>query len=109
MCLLLGALAWLFVRMELRVTVTDAALEIHFAPFVRRVLAWNEIASSRARTYRPIREFGGWGIRFGRGGARAYNVSGNRGVELTLRDGKRILIGSQRADDLAAAIDARLR
>jgi hypothetical protein len=31
-------------------------------------------------------------------------VSGNRGVEITLANGKRVLIGSQRSEDLAAAI-----
>jgi hypothetical protein len=42
-------------------------------------------------------------VRFGPRG-RAYNVSGNRGVEITLANGKRVLIGSQRSDELAAAI-----
>ncbi|MBW8868301.1 MAG: hypothetical protein JF610_13410, partial [Acidobacteria bacterium] len=44
-----------------------------------------------------------WGLRFGRRG-RAYSISGNRGVELTLADGRRVMIGSQRADELAAAL-----
>jgi hypothetical protein len=34
----------------------------------------------------------------------AYNVRGDRGVQLVLRDGRRVLIGSQRADELAKAI-----
>jgi hypothetical protein len=34
----------------------------------------------------------------------AYNVRGDQGVELTLRDGRRVLIGTQRATELAAAI-----
>jgi hypothetical protein len=34
----------------------------------------------------------------------AYNVSGNRGVQLEFSNGKRLLIGSQRPEDLAAAI-----
>jgi hypothetical protein len=34
----------------------------------------------------------------------AYNVRGNRGVQLELANGKRILIGSQRAEELAGAI-----
>ena len=63
----------------------------------------NEIVVARARTYSPLREYGGWGLR-GWGTSRAYNVSGNRGVELTLQDGSSIMIGSQRADELAQAI-----
>ncbi len=34
-----------------------------------------------ARKYRPIREYGGWGIRYGWNG-RAYSTSGNEGVQL---------------------------
>ena len=47
---------------------------------------------------------GGWGFRWGSSG-RAYNLRGNRGVQLTLADGGRLLLGSQRADELAAAIE----
>lgn len=65
----------------------------------------SEIAHFEARTYSPLREYGGWGIR-GFGSNRAYNVSGNHGVELVLKDGRKVLIGSQRADDLALAIAA---
>ena len=38
----------------------------------------------------------------------AYNVRGDRGALLTLADGRTVLIGSQRADELAAAIRDRL-
>ena len=34
----------------------------------------------------------------------AYNVSGNQGVELTLRDGRQVMLGSQRPQELADAI-----
>lgn len=54
-------------------------------------------------SYRPIKDYGGWGIRYGRG-SKAYNVSGDRGVMLELSDGQRLLIGSQKPDDLVNAI-----
>lgn len=63
----------------------------------------DEIASAEVRTYRPIREYGGWGLRYGPGGW-AYNARGDRGVQLVLRDGRRVLIGSGRAEELLAAI-----
>jgi hypothetical protein len=100
-------LAALFFCMRLDVAVGDDGVRIRFPPIVNRTIAFDDIRSCVARTYRPIWEYGGWGIRFGPSGT-AYNVSGNRGVQLTLRNGKRILIGSQRADELAAAISAHL-
>jgi hypothetical protein len=57
-----------------------------------------------ARKYRPILEYGGWGIRCGWKGGRAYNVSGNEGVQLVFKNGKRLLIGSKEAYGLEAAI-----
>ena len=49
-----------------------------------------------------------WGIR-GLGRNRAYNVSGDRGVELLLADGRKVLIGSLRPDELEQAIVAARR
>lgn len=62
-----------------------------------------DIAACEARTYRPLLEYGGWGIRWGPGGW-AYNVKGNEGVQLVLSAGRRLLIGSQHSDELAEAI-----
>lgn len=98
-------IACLFFFSRLETTVYRNRLVIRFRPFhIRgRVFAMDEIEEAEAREYRPILEYGGWGIRYGLSGM-AYNVSGNRGVQLSLRDGRRVLIGSQRADELAAAI-----
>lgn len=90
---------------RLVVEVRGDGLYFRYYPFHRRFhrIAFEEIAKVEARTYRPILEYGGWGIRWGRGG-KAYNVSGKRGVQLELTNGSRILFGSQRADELAGAI-----
>lgn len=100
-------LLWLLYRMELDVRVEPDALHVRFWPFIRRRLPYPDIRSAEARAYSPLGEYGGWGIRYGRAG-KAYNVSGSQGVQLALRSGERLLLGSQRADELAAAIRARL-
>jgi hypothetical protein len=50
-------------------------------------------------TYDPILDYGGWGIKYNRHG-KAYNVSGNKGLQLYLKNGKRILIGTQKESEL---------
>ena len=40
---------------------------------------------------------------------KAYNVSGNRGVQLKLSTGNGLLIGSQRPEELAQAIQEGMR
>jgi hypothetical protein len=112
-------LLWLLVGVTLPLMMATARLEtevrsdgirLRYPPFLRtpRHVHPLSIARCEARTYHPIREYGGWGIRwwFGR---MAYNVRGNRGVELELMDGRMLMIGSQRADELAGAVRASMR
>ncbi len=97
-------LPWLLFSLRLVTRLEPSQLVIRFRPLLTRKILLRDIASCEALTYRPLREYGGWGIRYSARHGRAYNVSGNRGVQLELVDGHRILIGSQRADELAEVI-----
>ena len=103
------AVVWLFVSCRLTVEVRSDGVHARFAPLHRRerVIPPGRIASHRACNYRPIREYGGWGVRRGRGGW-AYNVRGDRGVRLELTDGTHLLLGSARPEELDRAIAAML-
>jgi len=92
--------------MKLITEVRSDGLYIRFYPMSQRVVAYETITSCVPITYSPSREYGGWGIRWGRSG-RAYNVSGNQGVQLKLSDEKPMLLGSQRPGELANAINAQ--
>jgi hypothetical protein len=111
MIVVLGvALAWLGLRGELVAEVRRDALCVQHFPLTRRhCFPYDQTVSAQARTYKPLREFGGYGVRWGLlGRGKAYNVSGNQGVQLVFRDGARLLVGSLRAQALANAInDAR--
>jgi hypothetical protein len=101
-----AVLVYLLYRLELEVRVDDETLSIRFAPLSRKRIPLATIASCEPRTYRPLVEYGGWGIRYSLSGKGwAYNVSGNRGVQLVLTDGSRILVGSRRPSDLADALN----
>jgi hypothetical protein len=63
----------------------------------------SEILSAEARAYRPVRDYGGWGIR-GFGRRRALNARGNLGVLVTRQDGSTLMIGSQRPRELLEAL-----
>ena len=91
-----------------KTTVTETNLTVTFGallPLYRRQIALREIASAEAVTYAPLADYGGWGIR-GRGRSIALNARGNRGVRLTLLDGRRVLVGSQQPEELANALTA---
>ena len=99
-------LPWLFHHMRLVVRVAGGYLQVRFFPFVNRTIPIEQIVHWEARTYRPIREYGGWGIRYGgKRRGRAYTVSGNFGVQIELKNGERLLIGSRRADDLVGSLE----
>ncbi|HSJ23537.1 MAG TPA: DUF6141 family protein [Longimicrobiales bacterium] len=98
-----------FLWLRLETEVTTEGLGVRFFPLHLRRRAWNwdEIEVVERRAYSPMLEYGGWGIRMGVRGW-AYNVRGNDGVQLVLRSGERILIGTQDGDALMAAV-ARAR
>jgi hypothetical protein len=96
-------ISWLFLRLKLLVEVREDGVHIHFVPLARQTVQFGDILSCEVRTYRPVREYGGWGVKYGRAG-KVFNVSGNRGVQLKLSSGKGLLIGSQRPEELAQAI-----
>jgi len=104
------ALPAFFYSLKLITKVRSDGLYIRFFPlhFSFRRIPLDELKRYEVRTYRPIWEYGGWGIRWGLKG-KAYNVSGNRGVQLEFLNRKRLLIGSQKPEELVNAIDLVLR
>jgi hypothetical protein len=105
--LLSGGILALVWKARLIAEVRSDGLYVRFVPFHRSFLFYSleSLRSWEAVTYHPMLEYGGWGIRYGTAG-KAYNVRGDRGVRLEFRDGKKVLIGSQRPEELARALDA---
>ncbi len=89
--------------------VRDDAVVIAWVPLYRRRIRLADILQCEAVTYQPFWQYGGWGLRWNPKLGWAYSMSGNRGVQLELRNGKRVLIGSHQAEALAAAIESRRR
>lgn len=94
-----------FFTIHLKTKVTEGQLLIKYSPFITKVYTHDDITEAIPTTFKPIREHGGWGIKYSIDGVWVYTAYGNTGVELLFRDGKKIIIGSQRADELAKAIN----
>jgi hypothetical protein len=90
-----------FVRLVTEVHSSDVHVRIF--PFAGSRITLEDVKEAEVREYAAQREFGGWGVRNGQSG-KAYTAYGNRGVQLWLKDGSRTLIGSQRPQELAAAL-----
>lgn len=91
-------------RMTTEVDDTGIRIWFGWVPTIQRSISLTGLERVEPVRYRPLVECGGWGIRGGPGGERVYNARGDLGVRLHFRDGTRILIGSQRPDELAEAI-----
>jgi hypothetical protein len=95
----------LFIRAALVLDVTAENILIRYRPFTRRTISLADIDGLEVREYNAIKEYGGWGLKGWSRDKVAYNVRGNRGVDLRLRDGRSVMLGSQRPHDLADAIE----
>jgi hypothetical protein len=84
-------------------SVAEDGVTVRFGFLYKTRVPFTEIARAEAVTYRPVHDYGGWGIR-GMGRRRALNMRGNEGVLLTRVDGSTLLIGSQKPRELLAAL-----
>ena len=99
------AIPLIFYFFELRTFVTKEGLHYQFFPFhlKKHLIKLDEIEKIEALQYKPLGDYGGWGIRYGFKG-KAYNVSGNKGVKVHLTNKKNILFGSQKYNGLAQTL-----
>jgi len=95
-----------FYSLELRTSVNSSGIHYQFFPLHLKTytIKFNEIEKIEACIYSPIKDYGGWGIRF-RYKAKAYNIKGNEGVKVYLKNGRHILFGSQCNKDFANEIN----
>ena len=99
------AIPLVFYLFELRVKVDQNGLHYQFFPlhFKSYTIIFDEIEKIEAVEYKPISEYGGWGIKYGFKG-KAYNTSGKLGVKIHLKNGTNILFGSQKHKALAKVL-----
>jgi len=92
----------LFLITRLETEINERGIYYRFIPFhfKRHKIEWATVGKAFVREYHPIREFGGWGIRFSFRGCKAYNVSGDYGLQLEFKNGKQLLIGTQKPKDI---------
>lgn len=93
--------------MKLESTIDEVGIHYQFLPFhfSIKTIRWSEIARCYTRKYNPIQEFRGWGIRGSFGKNKAYNVKGNKGIQIVLKTGTKVLIGTQKNTESQQVID----
>ena len=100
----------LFRLLKLETLIDEEGIKCRFMPFQRKYKTFLplDIAKYEVKKYNPLMEYGGWGIRYGRKGT-AYNVRGNMGLYLELKNKKNFLIGTQTPDSLRYAMEKMIK
>jgi len=88
-----------FARLETK--INNEGIHFRFFPFHLKfqLYPWENVVAKSVITYSPLMDYGGWGIR-GIGRNKAFNVSGNKGLQLVLDNGDQRLIGTQKPEEL---------
>lgn len=104
---------WGYFKLKLEVWIDADGIHYRFFPLIikNKLISKEEIQRFEIRKYNPILDYGGWGVRrgFGRKWQRAYNVSGNMGLQLYLTDGKKVLFGTQRSQAILYAMEEMMK
>ncbi|NEU10323.1 hypothetical protein GZH53_18510 [Flavihumibacter sp. R14] len=101
------AFSALFFCFRLDTRIKDDGVYVRFFPFHLsfKHYSWESISRAAVRRYNPIIEYGGWGLRLGAFG-KAYNVSGNYGLQLEFPDKGKLLIGTGKPEKLRKTLES---
>lgn len=92
-----------FISISLETKIDQNGIRFRFFPIQLKenIISWEEISKIEVMKYNPILEFGGWGYRgFKNSSKRALNISGDKGVKLYFTNGKTLLIGTQKPEEI---------
>ena len=88
---ILGAVGILIFSIKLHVTVNAEGITYKYPPFHNKPkqIPWANIESAELMKINPLKEFGGWGLRYGKLGT-AYTTRGKYILHIKMRQGKPI-------------------
>lgn len=92
-----------FFNSTLEIVVDKSSVSYRYFPLIRR---WRRIERENIQSY-EIREyyFKGYGFHRDLRGNKRINVKGNSGIEITMLDGSKLLLGTQQPGDFLSALN----
>lgn len=100
--IIMFSLVGLFLIMKLKTSIDKNGINMHFFPFIKKSVDWQQIKNVKVVNYGFV---GGWGIRLWTKYGTVYNVKGDKGLEIVLKSGKKFLIGTQKETELSTIIE----
>ena len=102
LCLFTFSFIVLFWCMCLKTHINPHGVHMHFFPFIKKQVHWDQIKTIEVVNYGFV---GGWGIRLFTSYGTVYNIQGNMGLAIELTSGKKFLIGTQKPKELTLFIE----
>ena len=99
--LMFGAM-WFFSLIKMTTIINEQEIRMDYSPFGNKQTQWVDIEAAQVVNYGFV---GGWGLRLTSKYGTVYNVKGNKGLALTLKNGRKYLIGTQRPEELEAFLE----
>lgn len=104
-----GIVNFFWFSMRLETQIDSEGVHYRYFPFHRktRLLKWEEIEAINVTQYSPFSDYGGWGLRFKIFNFNdiLMNVSGNKGIRIELKSGKKFMIGTQEEEEAKEEIE----
>ncbi|SNR41608.1 hypothetical protein SAMN04488009_1520 [Maribacter sedimenticola] len=85
---------------KLKTIITEDTIQIRHLLFVKKIINTKDIEKAEMITY----GFVGYGIRLSLKHGTVYNVKGNTGLAIILKNGSKYLIGTQKKKELSGVI-----
>jgi hypothetical protein len=100
-----GGVLWLFAGSELQLEIKDKAIYYRFPLFSPRQkrVGLDSLESWEVRRF-GFFEYGGYGVRHAPKKRTGFIVNGHIGLELKLKDGKTVMIGTQKPEEVKSAM-----
>ena len=100
---------------KLSTRIDETGIHYKFFPFhwKYKIIRWNSIDKAYIRTYDAISEYGGWGLKgsvlWKKSKGKAINVSGDIGIQLELKNNKKILIGTKKEAEAKSVLNTYIK
>jgi hypothetical protein len=108
--LVIPAIVGLFIfAIKLHVTINTEGITYKYPPFhiKPKQMSWSNIESAELMKINPLKEFGGWGLRYGKLGA-AYTTRGRYILHIVQKTGKPINLTIAQPEKFIAATSQQL-
>ena len=92
----------IFVVLRMTTVVTKENIQLTYFPFVNKTINLADIETMKVINYGFV---GGWGIRFWTQYGTVYNVRGNKGLHIKFKNGKQLVIGTQKPQELQKIVE----